>query len=94
VEDVTTLGLSEVPIPEGEARVNRGKGSKWSSPQHREYSELNKASELIAELEAKAADPEVIEAPKASKNLKRRIAVAKANFVALKNKYLESYSNL
>lgn len=94
VEDVTTLGLSEVPMPEGEPKVKTARGSKWSSPQHREYSELNKASELIAELEAKAADPEVIEAPKASKNLKRRIAVAKANFVALKNKYLESYSNL
>jgi len=94
VGGVTTLGLSEVPVPEGEPRVNKGRGSKWSSPQHREYSELNKASELIAELEAKAADPKIIDAPNASKNLKRRIAVAKANFVALKNKYLESYSNL
>lgn len=94
VGGVTTLGLSEVPAPEGELKIKTARGSKWSSPQHKEYSELNKASELIAELEAKAADPRIIDAPNASKNLKRRIAVAKANFVALKNKYLESYSNL
>jgi len=94
VEGVTTSGLSEVPAPEGKPKVKTARGLKWSSPQHKEYSELNKASELIAKLEAEAADPKIIEAPNASKNLKRRIAVAKANFVALRNKYLESYSNL
>ena len=78
-------------MPEGKAKNKRG---QWTSPQHKDYAEIENTVEKIAELETKMADPSLATMSSASKNLKRRLTLAKASLQVLRNKYTENYGSL
>ena len=78
-------------MPKGKAKNKRG---QWTSPQHKDYAEIEKTVEKIAELETKMADPSLATMSSASKNLKRRLTLAKASLQVLRNKYTENYGSL
>jgi hypothetical protein len=78
-------------MPKGKAKNKRG---QWTSPQHKDYAEIEDTVEKIAELETKMADPSLATMSSASKNLKRRLTLAKASLQVLRNKYTENYGSL
>jgi hypothetical protein len=80
--------LEELEAPVGIARNKRG---QWTSPQHKDYAALGSAVEEMEEIEIKLADPRTANFAGATRNLKKRLAVAKANVVALRNAYTKTY---
>mgnify|MGYP003660140183 FL=1 len=63
----------------------------WTSPQHKDYAAIGSAIEEIGEIEIQLADPRMENYGGALPTLRKRLAVAKANVVALKNAYTKTY---
>ena len=80
--------LEELEAPVGIARNKRG---QWTSPQHKDYAAIGSAVEEMEEIEIKLADPRMANFGGATRTLKKRLAEAKANVVALRNAYTKTY---
>ena len=83
--------LKELEAPVGIAKTRRGNQTQWTSPQHKDYAEIGSAVEEVEEIEIKLADPPMANYGAAVPTLKKRLAEAKANVVALKNAYTKTY---
>jgi hypothetical protein len=83
--------LEELEAPVGPAKTPRGRQQVWASPQHKDYAAIGSAIEEIGEIEIKLADPRTANYGGAVPTLKKRLAEAKANVVALKNAYTKTY---
>lgn len=80
--------LEELEAPVGIARNKRG---QWTSPQHKDYAAIGSAVEEMEEIEIKLANPQITNFGGATRTLKKRLAEAKANVVALRNAYTKTY---
>ena len=80
--------LEELEAPVGIARNKRG---QWTSPQHKDYAAIGSAVEEMEEIEIKLAGPRTANFGGAIRTLKKRLAEAKANVVALRNAYTKTY---
>ena len=80
--------LEELEAPVGIAKNKRG---RWTSPQHKDYAAIGNAVEEVEEIEIKLADPRMANFGGATRTLKKRLAVAKAKVVALRNAYTKTY---
>jgi len=83
--------LEELEAPVGPAKTRRGQQIQWTSPQHKDYAAIESAVEKMEEIEIRLADPQVTNYGGMEPTLKKRLAEAKANVVALKNAYTKTY---
>lgn len=83
--------LEELEAPVGPAKTRRGNQTQWTSPQHKDYAAIGSAVEEMEEIEIKLADPRMANYGAAVPTLKKRLAEAKANVVALRNAYTKTY---
>ena len=83
--------LEELEAPVGPAKTPKGRNMVWTSPQHKDYAAIGSAIEEIGEIEIQLADPRMENYGGALPTLRKRLAVAKANVVALKNAYTKTY---
>ena len=83
--------LEELEAPVGPAKTRRGRQLVWTSLQHKDYAAIGSAVEEVEEIEIKLADPRMANYGGAVPTLKKRLAEAKANVVALKNAYTKTY---
>ncbi len=89
-DQVTSLEELEAPV--GPAKTRKGKhGLQWTSPQHKDYAAIGSAVEEMEEIEIKLTDPRITNFGGATRTLKKRLAEAKANVVALRNAYTKTY---
>jgi hypothetical protein len=83
--------LEELEAPVGPAYTRRGNQMQWTSPQHKDYAAIGSAVEEMEEIEIKLTDPRMANYGGAVPTLKKRLAEAKANVVALRNAYTKTY---